>query len=116
MRRLFATDRRFDSLTDSELEEEFIRIVRSAGLPVPALGQRIEGMKVDAIWRAERVVAELDGYRWHRTGYRQDRDRRREARLRQLGWLPVRYSAAQVFDSPLAVVADLVAVLIARRS
>jgi very-short-patch-repair endonuclease len=62
------------------------------------------------------VAVELDGYRWHRTGYRQDADRRREVRLRQLGWLPVRYSAAQIFDTPLAVVADVASVLAARRS
>ena len=116
IRGLLAAAERFESLTDSELEEEFVRVVRRAGLPRPALGQRVEGMKIDAIWRAERVAVELDGYRWHRTGYRQDADRRREAQLRQLGWLAVRYSPPQVFDAPLAVVADLASVLGARRT
>ncbi len=116
IRRLLDAAERFDSVTDSELEEEFIRVVRGAGLPIPALGQRLAGMKVDAMWRAERVVAELDGYRWHRTRFRQDADRQREARVRQLGWIPLRYSATQVFDTPLAVIADLAAVLVARRS
>jgi very-short-patch-repair endonuclease len=114
LRRLIATAKRFESLTDSELEEAFLSLVRSAGLPLPALNQRLAGMRIDAIFRAERVAVELDGYRWHRSRYRQEADRRREVRLRQLGWMPLRYSAEQVFDGPLVVVADLGAVLAER--
>ena len=114
LRRLIATAERFDSLTDSELEEAFVALARSAGLPTPALNQRIAGMRVDAVFRAQRVAVELDGYRWHRSRYRQESDRRREARLRQLGWAPVRYSASQVFDDPLVVVADLGSILATR--
>ena len=63
------------------------------------------------------VAVELDGYRWHR-------DRlpagcsTADARFAcaSCGWLPVRYSAAQIFDTPLAVVADVASVLADRRS
>lgn len=73
-------------------------------------------MKIDAVWRDERVAVELDGYWWHRTRFRQESDRDREVRLRRLRWLPVRYSARQVFDEPLLVIADLAAVLAGRRA
>lgn len=116
VRRLLATAERFDSLTQSELEEAFAGLVRAGGLGSPALNRLIDGMKIDAIWRAERVAVELDGYRWHRTRHRQEADRDREARLRRLGWFPVRYSARQVFDQPLIVIADLAAVLAGSRS
>lgn len=114
LRGLLATAERFDSVTDSMLEEEFVGIVRCGGLPMPALNQRIEGMRVDAVWRPQRVVVELDGYTWHRTRGRQENDRMREAKLRRAGWWPVRYSKRQVFDEPLVVVSDLATVLAAR--
>jgi very-short-patch-repair endonuclease len=89
--------------------------VRDAGLPEPALNARVEGFLVDAAWHRERVVVELDGYRWHRSRMRQESDRNREVKLRSAGWLPLRYSSLQVFDARLAVVADLAGVLVERR-
>jgi very-short-patch-repair endonuclease len=115
LRRLLEAAERFDSITDSELEEVFLSAVREAGLPRPALNASIAGMRVDAAWRSERVAVELDGYRWHRSRMRQESDRRREARLRREGWMPLRYSARQVFDERLAVVADITRVLAERR-
>ena len=112
--RLLACAERFDSVTDSMLEERFVGIVRGGGLPMPALNQRIDGIRVDASWHAQRVVVELDGYTWHRTRIRQENDRDREARLRRSGWLVVRYSKRQVFDEPLLVLSDLAAVLASR--
>lgn len=107
---------RFDTLTRSELEEAFLRLVRKGRLPPPTLNARIDGLRIDAVWRTERVAVELDGYRWHRTRGRMESDRDREARLRRTGWTPVRYSARQVFDEPFVVLADLVAILSRRRA
>jgi very-short-patch-repair endonuclease len=106
---------RYDSITNSQLEEAFLALVRDAGLPEPALNARVEGFLVDAAWHRERVVVELDGYRWHRSRMRQESDRNREVKLRSAGWLPLRYSSLQVFDARLAVVADLAGVLVERR-
>ena len=99
------------TVTESRLEERFLKLVRDAGLPPPALNVRIGRMRVDAVWQQARVAVELDGYRWHRTRGRQESDRRREAALRGLGYTPLRYSAGQVIDQPLAVVADVAAAL-----
>ena len=112
--KLLAAAERFDSVTASMLEEEFVRLVRGSGLSMPALNQRIGEMKVDAIWRPQRVAVELDGYTWHRTRARQENDRAREAKLRRAGWMPVRYSQRQVFDEPLLLVSDLAAILASR--
>lgn len=116
LRRLLDTAERFDSVGDSELEAAFVALVRQAGLPRPALGTRIDGMKVDAVWPRARVAIELDGCRWHRSRWRQESDRDRETRLRRLGWLVVRYSARQVFEEPLAVIADLTRLLAQRQA
>lgn len=116
LRSLLDGAERFDTLTRSQLEEAFLRLVRESRLPDPSLNARIEGLRVDAVWRRERVAVELDGYRWHRTRTRIESDRERELRLRQAGWTPVRYSARQVLDEPLVVLADLAAVLAGRRA
>lgn len=107
MRELLAGVERFDGVTDSVLEEAFLALVRAARLPEPSTNIRVRGMRIDASWRAERVAVELDGYRWHRDRSRVEADRAREMKLRAGGWTPLRYSARQVFDEPLLVVADL---------
>ena len=116
LRTIIDAAERFDHLTRSQLEESFLALVRGAGLSPPALNVRIEKMRVDAVWRAERVAVELDGYRWHRTRSRIEADRDREAKLRRRGWTPLRYSARQVFDQPLVVVGDLASVLARNRT
>ncbi|MQA74243.1 MAG: DUF559 domain-containing protein [Solirubrobacterales bacterium] len=113
LRRMLAALERYDSLTDSELEEQFLARVRGAGLPDPRMNARVAGMRLDAIWPSERVAVELDGYRWHRTRSRSESDRRRELRLRAAGWRVMRYSARQVFEEPFEVIADLSSVLAA---
>jgi very-short-patch-repair endonuclease len=115
LRRLLDAAESLETLTRSELEEAFLSLIRSAGLPTPALNLRVQRMRVDAAWRTERVAVELDGYEWHRTRRRHDADRGRDAALRRLGWLPVRYSFRQVIDEPVAVIADLAPILTRRR-
>jgi predicted transcriptional regulator of viral defense system len=48
-------------LTRSELEERFLDLVLDAELPRPLMNARVAGFQVDALWRAERLVVELDG-------------------------------------------------------
>ena len=116
LQRLLDAAERFDSVGDSALEEAFLQLTRAASLPRPSMGAMIGGMKLDAVWPGPRVAVELDGYRWHPTRGRQESDRDREARLRRLGWLVIRYSARQVFERPLEVAADLARVLATRRT
>lgn len=116
LRQLIASSERFDSVTRSELEERLLGLIRESGLPRPSVNVRVAGLLVDASWAAERVVVEVDGYRWHRTRSRQESDRSRELRLRRAAWLVLRYSARQLFDEPLQVVADLSGTLASRRT
>jgi very-short-patch-repair endonuclease len=115
LRELLKTSQRFDTLTRSQLEERLLGLVREAGVRSPSLNLRIAGLLVDAVWADEQVAVEVDGYRWHRTRARQESDRSRELTLRRAGWLVLRYSARQLFDEPLQVVADLAGALAARR-
>ena len=56
-------DRRTFTLTDSELERRFLRLVRSAGLPAPETGRYVNGFKVDFYWPHLGLVVETDGLR-----------------------------------------------------
>jgi predicted transcriptional regulator of viral defense system len=104
------------ALTRSPLENAFIPLCESAGIAVPEINVRIAGWTVDALWRGERLVVELDGYGNHHTRAQVERDRRKELRLRGAGLLVIRYSEEQVTVEPESVLADVVARLEERRS
>jgi len=71
-------DARTFRLTDSALERRFLRLVATAGLPVPETGRVLNGFKVDFFWEKLGLVVETDGLRYHRTPAQQARDRLRD--------------------------------------
>jgi hypothetical protein len=78
------------TLTRSEAEELLLAIVREAGLPRPVLNSRVCGFEVDALWRRERLVVEVDGFAFHGGRAAFERDRRRDAVLQAAGHAVVR--------------------------
>jgi very-short-patch-repair endonuclease len=86
--------------TDSALEDAFLRLTRRAGLPRPTTNARIEGFRVDAVWRAHRIAVELDGWQYHHTRHAFERDRTRDAVLTTAGWRVVRFTHRQVITRP----------------
>jgi very-short-patch-repair endonuclease len=93
-------DRRTFSLTDSELERRFLRVVRALGLPKPETGVRVNGFKVDFYWPELGLVVETDGLRFHRTPAQQARDRVRDQVHTAAGLTPLRFTRAQVRFEP----------------
>jgi len=93
--------------TFSVLEERFLELCDSAGLPQPEVNIRIGWMLVDAVWRPQKLVAELDGGPAHSGAAAMKRDREREVALRSLGFRVARYTWDQVARTPELVVADL---------
>jgi len=57
---------------------------------------RFDRFVVDFLWRAQRLVAELDGWRSHRTRSAFEEDRARDARLKLLGYDVLRFTWRQV--------------------
>ena len=92
------------TLTASELEEAFLALCREARLPTPEVNVWLtlgdgSAVKVDFLWRRERLVVETDGHRFHRTKQSRERDTRRDVLLRLAGFEPVRFTGRQVaFD------------------
>lgn len=91
----------------SRLERKFIELCRRFGLPLPELNVRLGRMTVDAMFRANRVVVELDGYRAHHSPAQLARDRRRELQCRRLGFAVLRYTEDQIDNEPELVAADV---------
>jgi hypothetical protein len=95
------------TVTKSDLEEQFLALVDAAGLPRPELNVLVEGFEVDALWRRERVVVELDARSTHGTVQAFERDRERDRLLSVARWRPIRVTARQMATSPHVLVADV---------
>ncbi len=98
-------------LSRSELEERFLALVATSDLPRPELNVHLHGYEVDALWRPQRLVVELDGAATHLTPTAFERDRRRDAELQVAGYAVVRVTWRQVTREPTAVAATLRALL-----
>jgi very-short-patch-repair endonuclease len=88
----------------SEAEERLLQLVRAAGLPLPRTNVRVSGHEVDMFWKAERLIVEVDGHRWHSSRNRFERDRARDADLAAAGFIVLRFTWRQIDDEPDRVV------------
>jgi very-short-patch-repair endonuclease len=88
------------TLTDSELERIFLRLVRGIGLPLPRTGVYVNELKVDFFWPEIGLVVETDGLRYHRTASQQRQDRYRDQIHFSRGLTPLRFTYYQVRFEP----------------
>ena len=104
-----------DHITRSGLEDRFLTVCLDAGLPLPEVNTRIEAngttYEVDFLWRAQRLVAETDGWGPHHTRVAFETDRRRDAALLVAGLRVVRFTWRQIAREPGDVAATLHALL-----
>jgi len=99
------------TLTRSEAEERMLALVRTARLPRPRVNARLGRHEVDLLWKAQRLVVEVDGYAFHSSPAAFERDRLRDAELNAAGWGVMRITWRQLTGEPEAVVARLAAAL-----
>ena len=97
--------------TRSEAEERFIALIRKAGLHAPSVNARIGRWEVDFLWRADRVVVEIDGHAYHSARTARERDHRKDAELQHAGYLVIRISARQLRQAPEEVLVQVVRAL-----
>ena len=89
-------DHRTFILTDSVLEQRFLPIARSAGLPRPLTQFVVNGHRVDFFWPDLGLVVETDGLRYHRTPAQQARDRDRDQAHTAAGLTTLRFTHSQI--------------------
>jgi hypothetical protein len=92
--------------TWTDIEERFLALVRAAHLPEPEVNAWIDpddgepAIRVDFVWRRERIAVETDGGRTHQTKQAFENDRRRDQRLTAARWRPLRATWRQITRTP----------------
>ena len=99
------------ALTRSEAERKFLELIRAARLPEPETNARVGRWEVDFVWRAERLVVEVDGYAFHSSRSSFERDRRRDADLAAIGIRVMRATWRQITSEREALAVTLVRAL-----
>jgi predicted transcriptional regulator of viral defense system len=107
--------------TWSELEEALLAACRRAGLPMPEVNALIDphdsdptAIRVDFVWREQRVIVETDGHQTHSTRQAFEEDRLRDQRLAVAGWVVIRITWRQLTQRP-SEVTDRIAQLLSRQ-
>ena len=95
----------------SQLERGFIALLRRHNLPLPKTNIRRGAHWVDCRWDEYNLTVELDSYRFHSTRHALEQDLRRERAGRKRGKYR-HYVWGDVFEEPLATVADLTQLLV----
>src|SRR4051794_3525812 len=90
----------------SRLERRFRALLVRHGVELPERNQELGPWTVDCLWRAQRVVVELDGGQ-HGRPHQADVDRERDLWLRAHGCTVRRYGDRQIAERPDNVIADL---------
>jgi hypothetical protein len=91
---------RGSQITKQEAEERFRVLLHKAGAPPSESNVWIGHYKVDRVWRAQRVIAEIDSMQFHRDIDRFEIDHRREQDLKLMGYEVVRFTRRQVMFEP----------------
>jgi hypothetical protein len=100
LRRALALYRHEPAFTRSRLEKRFLRLVKAAGLPAPAMNFNLAGYELDACWEAERFAVELDVYETHGSPAAFERDRLREDDLMLVGVQMIRVTGPRLDREP----------------
>jgi hypothetical protein len=93
-------------VTLSQLEREFLKLLRDAGIPLPITNRVAGGKRVDCRWPDRKLTVELDSYRFHNSRYSWEQDRVRERQARRRGDEFRRYTWRDVTEEPQSVIRD----------
>jgi very-short-patch-repair endonuclease len=115
VRQVFRRNTTARGVTRKELERRFKLLLASADLPEPRRNAHVEVrgrfFEVDCLWRAQRLVVELDGRAVHGTDLAFERDREKDRLLVADGWRVIRITWLQLRNEGSAVIADVRAML-----
>jgi len=93
----------------SDLEDRFHQLVKEAGLGRPEANPKLLGYKIDALWREQKIVVELDGFQDHGTRERFESDRARDVRLQLAGFTVLRFTDRMLEREPARVKRNVLA-------
>jgi very-short-patch-repair endonuclease len=100
------------SFTRSEAESRLLGLIRRAKLSQPEVNVPVQGYEVDFLWPAERLIVEVDGFRYHSSSPAFEKDRHRDGVLAAAGYQVVRVTWRQLTNEPEALLARLAQALV----
>jgi very-short-patch-repair endonuclease len=105
--RAFLEDEGGPSITRSRAERRFRKLIRQAGLPQPRTNVRLGSYEPDFLWVDEKVIVEVDSWKFH--GHRRafETDRKKDMVLRDAGYLVIRITWRQFTQETLWLIAHL---------
>jgi len=102
------------TITRSEAERRFLKLLRDGGLPAPLANQSFGRWELDFVWPEHRLVVEIDGYGFHSGPHAFHRDHEKDLALADARLDVRRFTRHHVFEQSALVVARVAAEL-ARR-
>jgi very-short-patch-repair endonuclease len=103
------------TLTSSTPEERLFRHIKNANLPIPEVNARVGNYTADFLWRAQKVILEIDGYHYHHTRAAFERDHRRDAEHQREDFVVIRITPRQLQHNHEAILVDIATTLERRR-
>jgi hypothetical protein len=104
-----------DGPTRSPSEDDFPAFCERFGLPRPLMSTFVAGYEVDALFEAERLIVELDGWEFHSSRASFESDRERDANTLVAGYATVRITRRRTDHAPRKEAKRLAEILAARR-
>jgi very-short-patch-repair endonuclease len=104
------------TITRSHPEEQLLDRIRKAGLPIPEVNARVGNYTADFLWRAAKVILEIDGYHYHHTRAAFERDHRRDAEHQREDFLVIRITPRQLQHNHEAILVHVATTLERRRA
>ena len=95
------------TVTRSRFERDFLAFCARHRIPRPQMNVALHGFTVDAFWPHANLVAELDGYDFHRGRKPFESDRERDRILLVAGVSTTRITVRQMTRTPQRLAADL---------
>jgi hypothetical protein len=102
--------------TQSELERNFLEFLRAAGLPEPQTNVIVDEILADCFWPEHNLIAELDGFEFHRGREVFESDRQRRTNHTLAGRRCVNITQRMIERGAKALRGDLAALLRTRPS
>jgi hypothetical protein len=88
---------------NSDWERDLLDFCDDHCLPRPELNSIVEGYEVDALWREQKLIVELDSYAFHRHLAAFENDRRKDAALQLAGYIVLRITWRRFVEEPKEV-------------
>jgi very-short-patch-repair endonuclease len=110
---LLKARQRWDTTTESALEDEFRKLIADWGLPSPELQYEVRDelgilvSRADFAYPEHRILIELDSEAHHMDRLAFRRDRSKQNRAVVLGWTVLRYTWWDVVEAPARVSVEL---------